>query len=87
MQYTILFKKSALKELRKLPKEFSVQIAKVIDGLSKNPRPHGHKKLKSTLNLYRIRSGNYRVIYQIKDKKCIILVLRIGNRKDIYQHR
>jgi mRNA interferase RelE/StbE len=83
--YTIQFKSSALKELRKLSKEFSEQIARDINDLAKNPRPHGHKKLKSSENLYRIRSGNYRVIYQIQDNILIVLVVRIGDRKEVYR--
>jgi mRNA interferase RelE/StbE len=86
MPFTIQFKRSALKDLRKLPKEFSKQVAKDIDGLAKNPRPHGHKKLAGNENFYRIRSGNYRVIYQIQDKVLIVLVVRIGDRKEVYRH-
>lgn len=85
MSYIIQFKNSALKELRKLPKAFSEQVAKDINDLSKNPRPHGHKKLKGNENLYRIRSGNYRVVYQIQDKILVVLVVCIGDRKDVYR--
>jgi mRNA interferase RelE/StbE len=52
--------------------------------LKRNPRPNGYKKLKGNENLYRIRSGNYRVVYQIQEKVLIVLVVRIGDRKDIY---
>ncbi len=86
MPYTILFKRSALKELKKLPKEFSIQVAKDIDDLAKNPRPHGCKKLASNENLYRIRSGNYRIIYQIQEKMLIVLVVRVGDRKEVYRN-
>jgi mRNA interferase RelE/StbE len=86
MPYTILFKKSALKELRKLTKAFSEQVAREIDGLARNPRPQGHKKLKGNENLYRIRSGNYRILYQIQDKILIVLVVRIGDRKEVYRN-
>jgi mRNA interferase RelE/StbE len=73
MSFTIQVKKSALKELYKLPKDISQQIAHAINDLGKNPRPNGCKKLKGPDNLYRIRSGDYRVVYQICDK--ILLVL------------
>lgn len=86
MSYDIQFKASALKELRKLSREFSEQIASDINALSKNPRPHGHKKLQGNENLYRIRSGNYRIIYQIQDKALIILIIRIGDRKEVFKH-
>jgi mRNA interferase RelE/StbE len=86
MSYSIQFKNSALKELRKLPKAFSEQVAKDINDLANNPRPHGHKKLEGNESLYRIRSGNYRVVYQIQDKVLMILVVRIGDRKDVYNN-
>jgi mRNA interferase RelE/StbE len=85
MSYTILFKNSALKELRKLPEVFSEQVARDIDGLARNPRPQGHKKLKGIDNLYRIRSGNFRIVYQIQDKVLIVLIIRIGDRKEVYR--
>jgi len=52
--------------------------------LQHNPRPQGYKKLKDR-NGYRIRSGDYRIIYQIKDRELLILILDIGHRRDIYQ--
>jgi mRNA interferase RelE/StbE len=84
MAYTIQFKKSALKELYNLPKNISQQIAQAINDLAKNPRPNGCKKLKGQDNLYRVRSGTYRVVYQIHDKVLIVLVLAIGDRKEVY---
>lgn len=85
MSYMIQFKNSALKELRKLPKAIADQVAGDIDGLSGNPRPPGHKKLKGNYNLYRLRSGDYRIVYQIHDKVLVVLVIRINNRKDVYR--
>ena len=85
MIYSIEFKKSALKKLYKLPKNVSRKIAKEINTLAVNPRPHGYKKLKVEENLHRIRSGNYRVVYEIKDKVLLVLVVSIGDRKDIYR--
>jgi len=85
MPYAIQIKNSALKELRKLPKQFSTQVAKDIDALAKNPRPVGYKKLTGNEELYRIRSGNYRVVYQIQDKVLVVLVIRIGDRKEVYR--
>ena len=86
MSYSIQIKKSALKELYKLPKDISRQVAKDINKLATNPRPPGCKKLKGADNLYRIRSGNYRIVYQIFDKVLLVLVVLIGDRKDIYRN-
>ena len=84
--YKITFKNSAYKELERLPKATVRKIVVAIDGLEVDPRPVGVKKLKdSSENLYRIRVGDYRVIYTINDGIKIVTILRIGHRKDIYK--
>jgi mRNA interferase RelE/StbE len=83
--YRIIFRKKAAKELQKLPSTALKKAVKAIDDLSENPRPNGSKKLKaSDENLWRIRVGDYRVIYLIEDTIKIVEVRRIGHRKDIY---
>lgn len=82
--YTISFKRSAVKELHKLPKKEIVRITELISSLSENPRPSGSKKLKGYANLWRVRSGNYRVIYDIEDQILVVEILEIVNRKDAY---
>lgn len=82
--YTILYKKSFEKDLRKLPDKIRSSIYKTILELSKEPRPKGSKKLRSQDNLYRYRVGDYRIIYQIIDEKLIIIIINSGHRKDIY---
>lgn len=86
MPYEIGFKPSALKELRKLDEATRQVIISEIALLADNPRPDGCKKLKGGINLYRIRVfSNYRVIYEIQDKKLVITVVKIGHRRDIYR--
>jgi mRNA interferase RelE/StbE len=86
LSYTILFKKSAVKDLEKLPVKAIKEISNSIDKLAIQPRPIGCKKLKdSDENLWRIRVGNYRIVYAIEDKIRIIEIRRIGHRKDIYR--
>lgn len=82
--YTVNFKKSAVKELYKLPNREVFRIIKLIDKLSTEPRPRGCKKLKGYRDLWRVRSGNYRIIYSIEDHILIIEVLEIAHRKDAY---
>ncbi len=65
--YTIIFKKSALKELLSLPNETIIAIEEKIDSLSYKPRPPGYKRLKGSVSDFRIRVGNYRVVYSITD--------------------
>ena len=83
-KYTINFKKSALKELQKLPNKEVIRITNFIASLSDDPRPTGCKKLKGYEDLWRVRSGNYRVIYSIKDQILVVEILEIVNRRDAY---
>ncbi len=84
--YTISIKPSALKEISKLPKPIIKKVENAIDNLAANPRPDGVKKLKGTTeNLYRIRIGNYRIVYIIDDVIRIVNISRVGHRRDIYR--
>ncbi len=83
-KYEVRFKKSALKILYKLPNKEVVRITSLIGELSEEPRPNGCKKLKGYKNLWRMRSGNYRVIYSIEDQILIVEILEIVDRKDAY---
>jgi len=84
--YTIIISESAFKELKKIQKVYVNKIQIAIDRLSENPRPVGCKKLQGTNeNLYRIRIGDYRVVYSIEDKIKIVDIRQIGHRKDIYR--
>ena len=82
--YQIIIKKTALKELSLLPLVAIKEITKNIETLGINPRPIGCKKLKSNVNLWRIRVGTYRVIYNIEDFVKIVNVHNIGHRKNVY---
>ncbi|MBL4657202.1 MAG: type II toxin-antitoxin system RelE/ParE family toxin [Flavobacteriales bacterium] len=83
--YLIKFKKRAAKELRKLPAAVLKRVSKSIDSLSKNPRPKGSKKLKgSDENIWRIRMGDYRILYVIEETIKIVNIRKVGHRKDIY---
>jgi len=84
--YTVTFKKSAEKEFEKLSTHAIRRIAPAIDALAMDPRPVGAKKLEGQKeSLWRIRIGDYRVIYLIEDVIKIVEIRRIGHRKDIYQ--
>ncbi|MCX7086971.1 MAG: type II toxin-antitoxin system RelE/ParE family toxin [Methylococcales bacterium] len=85
MTYSIELKKSAKKSLSVLPKHSALAIQILIDELSENPYPHDCKKLVGSEHTYRIRSGNYRVIYSIFDNQLIVQIIKIGHRKDIYK--
>lgn len=83
--YQILWKKSAVKELQKLPPDIARSIFSIISGLSDEPRPHNTKKLISLDNHYRMRVGDYRVVYRVEDEILVIEIIRIGHRKDVYR--
>lgn len=82
--YSISISKDAQKALAKIPNPDYNKIVKDIQSLAVNPRPAGVKKLKGRIG-YRIRHGNYRVIYTIDDDKIVVMIIDIGHRKDIYQ--
>ena len=83
--YNILISASAEKALKKVPKKDRIKIVRFIQTLAISPFPQGVRKLIGEQNVYRVRQGNYRVIYELKNKKLIILILKIGHRKDIYR--
>ena len=85
MNYQIIFEAAAAKQLKKLSKPVQQTLRPLIDSLSTNPRPSGCKKLKGRQGEYRIRSGNYRIIYSIEDKALIVRVIKIGHRKSAYE--
>jgi mRNA interferase RelE/StbE len=83
--YQLVISKQALKELSKLPTKYSKKIALAIDELIQEPTPHGCKKLKGEKEyLWRIRVGDYRIIYLIEDSIQVIEIRKIGHRKDVY---
>lgn len=85
MRYEIIIKPSAEKSFAKLPALQQRKIFSAIELLVTNPKPSGVKKLKSSVELYRIRVGDYRVIYSIENAVLIINVVKIGHRSDIYR--
>jgi mRNA interferase RelE/StbE len=83
--YKIVISKSAEKEISKLPVKEILKIRETILNLADNPRPFGVKKLEGFDDFYRIKKGNYRIIYTIEDDILTVEVLKVGNRKDVYK--
>lgn len=83
-KYKITFKKSVSKDLKSVPKPDIKKILLKIDSLADNPRREGAVKL-SGQDLYRIRQGLYRIIYEIRDNELIVQVIKIGHRSDVYK--
>jgi mRNA interferase RelE/StbE len=82
--YEIFFKDSVWKELRKIPKSDLKKVLSRVEQLGNDPRPMGCEKL-TGLELYRIRQGNYRIVYSILDNELTVWVVTVGNRKDVYR--
>jgi len=85
MSYRIEFKPSATRALRGLSKDTQRRLSPKINALAENPRPHGVEKLSGEENLYRIRVRDYRIIYQIRDKVLLVLVVHVGHRREVYR--
>jgi mRNA interferase RelE/StbE len=84
-KYTIVFAKSARKELENLPPQIAERIFDRIEALGEESRPSGSLKLKGDSNLWRVRVGDYRVIYSIDDRKHEVDVSMVRHRKDVYR--
>jgi len=85
MDYEILVTPQAQRQLNRLAANVRATLESAIDRLASNPRPHGVQKLAGGENEYRIREGNYRVVYEIRDKMLVVVVVRVGHRRDIYR--
>ena len=84
MSYRLVLSKPAVRALRDLPANVNQRISIALDGLKEQPRPQGCIKLQGREELWRIRVGDYRIIYTIDDAIKIVDVRRIGNRRDVY---
>ena len=82
--YRIDVRRRAQRALDKLPKSDFQAVIEAISGLAQTPRPRGIEKVKST-GLWRIRQGDYRIIYAIDDNERLITVVRVGHRREIYR--
>ena len=84
MAYSIVFRKSAQKQIRRLPKMAVARITIAIDALADDPRPANCKKMQGVDSIYRIRVGDHRVIYQVDDNIVTVEVIKVGSRQDVY---
>lgn len=85
MAYQVFLSPAALRDLKRIRGTARQRVAEAIDALANDPRPRGHRKLEGADELYRVRAGEYRIVYEIADERLIVLVVRIGHRKDIYR--
>ena len=82
--YSIEIKRSAARELAELPKQDRLRVIARIEQLAHDPRPSGSEKL-SGQERYRVRQGDYRILYEIHDHVLLVMVVRIGHRREVYR--
>ena len=87
-KYKLQFDKKYLKDLEKIPRQFRESIREKVESLAHNPRPDGYIKLSGSKknSLYRIRCGDYRIVYAIQDDVLVVIVIELGHRKEIYRN-
>jgi len=84
MKYEVLLARSARKELEKLSRNIQTRIVRILEGFEDEPRPRGCVKLRGSKNLWRVRSGDYRIIYAIHEDEQLVDVSAVRHRSDAY---
>lgn len=82
--FEVSVKQSVARDLRRIPKKDVARILRRIESLAREPRPPGVEKL-SGQEKYRIRQGVYRIIYEIRDEELVVVIVKVGHRRDVYQ--
>jgi mRNA interferase RelE/StbE len=85
VRYIIEFRPSARRDLKPLPADVIRRVDKAILALEENPRPPTCTKMSGRENRYRIRVGDYRILYEVRDDVLLVLVVRIGHRREVYR--
>jgi mRNA interferase RelE/StbE len=82
--YKVTWKRSAARELEKLPKDVISRIVDAVEQLANDPYPRGAERLVGARRTYRIREGSYRIIYTVMGKALTVEIIKVGHRKDVY---
>lgn len=85
MAYSIEITPNAGRQLRKLPANVRNSLAVAVDSLADNPHPTGAAKITGVEHCWRIRVGDFRIVYQVRNKDLLVLVVRLGDRKEVYK--
>ena len=84
-RYEIEISRTAERQLRRLPREDQVRVARTMLALSDNPYPRGARKLSGHDDVFRVRTGHYRILYSVSGRALVIAVLKVGHRRDVYR--
>ena len=87
MAYQVELSNRAKRDLAALAPDLQPRIVKALRTVEANPRPSGIEKLKGEENVYRLRVGDYRILYEIHDNQLLVLVIKIGHRREVYRKR
>jgi len=85
LAYSVELAPAAKRQMRKLDRAIQERIIRRLEALGKDPRPPGVEKLEGVESTYRVRLGEYRIVYEIQDKILVVLVLKVGHRKEVYR--
>jgi mRNA interferase RelE/StbE len=85
-RYTVEIARRAVKAIARLPRTEQQRVRAAIDLLADEPRPPGSAALLGEESTYRVRVGNYRILYEVIDDRLVIQVVRVGHRRDVYRH-
>lgn len=85
MPYKVAFKPSAADALRRLPRKVQAQVIRKVESLAADPRPRGCTKLAGSELLWRVRAGDYRVVYEVRDDVLTVVVLKVAHRSHVYR--
>lgn len=85
MAYAVEFAPAAEREFRKLAREIQLRLRPRIDALADDPRPAGARKLKGRDDLWRVRAGDYRIVYEIRSEILVVLVVHVAHRREVYR--
>ena len=83
--YRIEVSATAERQIRRLPRGDQLRVVRAIQALSTDPRPPGCRKLSGYEDVFRVRIGRYRVLYSIEGRRLVIIILKVGDRKDVYR--
>jgi mRNA interferase RelE/StbE len=83
--YRVEVTSTAERQLRKLPRSDQLRVVRAIQALAGEPRPPGCRKLAGFEDVFRVRVGRYRILYAIEDRRLVVIVLKVGDRKDVYR--
>ena len=84
-RYRIEFSHRAAKAYHALPEDVRRRIEPKIDALAEHPRPYGARKIEGEETAYRVRVGDYRILYEVHDRPLLILIMNVGHRRDVYR--